>query len=170
MVEHVGHKSARLYEIEPAYAEGYEHSVSTGIDFKGVPINAPIIQQNTGLPPESSCLDDVTNRRMNRVLIDVTSLHSGQPVICSGFDATGVGGEAIPAPLGGVRQVGKSRGYVTLWKDAQGGTLQPRAITCTIDTTNIGPDEVYEELLTMDLYYTYQQSIEKPMEIRDVKT
>ncbi|MFH1072115.1 MAG: hypothetical protein V1743_01670 [Nanoarchaeota archaeon] len=92
------------------------------------------------------CDDSITNPNENMVKIKVYFVE------VPGYEAP-----PIKCPL----FHGETEGYVNLF---QGG---PRTISCTI-YGNPDKDRIYQDLLHIDLEYTYLNYIEKPLIIRDV--
>ncbi|MFA5141497.1 MAG: hypothetical protein WC471_00830 [Candidatus Woesearchaeota archaeon] len=91
----------------------------------------------------TACDDALTNTDRYKVLVKVTSDVNGATAQCSGLESA----------------VSGSEGYVTLF----GG--KNRAITCVLDLAAV--DSVYEDLFNVDLYYRYNQFLDKTIEIQD---
>jgi hypothetical protein len=92
---------------------------------------------------DTDCDTSITNTDKYNVYLEFTSEVAGSTPTCNGLvDGT------------------PSAGFIQLFEG------QPRTITCTVDAS--GVQGVYEDLFEVNLRYRYLQSIEKPLEIRDV--
>ena len=95
----------------------------------------------------SHCDDSLTNFDENWVYVDVWLPPESSDVKMS-----------CPLFNGG------TSGYVNMFQGA------PRQISCNLKTTNTGGHKIYQDILHIDLEYTYLQFVERPLIIRDVST
>lgn len=101
--------------------------------------------QGTNVDP---CDDSVTNQERNEVMLDISLPDQTSAKISCGSAFTG-SDTAIS-------------GSVKLFEG------NPRIVTCTIEETSGQAGRIYEDLLEVNMYYRYGQSLKKTVNVKDI--
>ena len=94
------------------------------------------------------CDDSVTNQERNEVTLDISLPDQTTATISCGSAFTGSDRHVT--------------GDIKLFEG------NPRIVTCTIEETSGQSGRIYEDLLEIDMYYRYGQSLKKTVNVKDI--